>query len=218
MLADVIRLFWIKKGLSESDFYLDPELSLFRSEVELAARMKLKSVRLSIKEVPAGVVEELKGKSIEEIADEALDFWREQQANAAAYTSRFISPWEVTHDYLLHKKGINHQQLDDDLRMKFQGVQEVLRKKLIEEVEQRRREQISNVVESLIPKLKEWMDERGISKVTRDVVKMFLVESGTSVPPGSKTIICDMLYRYASASRVPNKKITDKMHEVWSME
>ncbi len=80
LLRRVFELFWIDKGLSGSDFYVDPSLSQLKAKVELMVEIGLKSARFKdiTREISSEVLDQLKKKSLDELAEDILEHWKKE--------------------------------------------------------------------------------------------------------------------------------------------
>jgi hypothetical protein len=228
--ADAFRLFWIKKGLPESAFYSDLNLKQLKTEVELMAKMNLRTSGPTLTvaqeeavEVASKTLEELKEKSVDEIVDDILNFWRR---NASRYVTS--TSWELLRDYL-RERGLGYQSIFDiekvmgvELRQKLENVRNILSVRLFEEREKETAKKIDELAQSLLPKFKDWLIKKGIPRASRNVVNVFLQEvlkeGGITLPPTvTRGRLSETLYIYAKTDRASDK-ITGKEYKVWTME
>ena len=207
------RLFWSKKGLPET-YKLErvsPESLLKIRRIEILAYRKLMGIE-NLPQIP----EELKDKSEEEIMREMLELFDEKIEDIISLG--FKSVWNLSiwlEKEYCKNKGIEISQLQEfvnslpyevspetpegrikEVWNKINNARlatiEELRARLPTIIEKKRKE----LLERLMPELLQWLEEKGVSKVTRNYVKLFLTEKDIKIP-GTKTDFVDMLYGLA---------------------
>jgi ribosomal protein L29 len=226
---DVFELFWAKR-LPSSVFYRYPELQQLKTAVESMVKINLRvsGLALTTQEGAAATIpkalEELRERSVEEIVDDILEFWKRD-------TSRYVTPiaWELLRDYL-REKGLEYSSIFEmekavgiELGQKLRKVESMLSIKLFEERERETAKKIDELVQSLLPKFKGWLMERGISRISRNVVEVFLQEmqkeGNITLPPlAGKRILIETLYLYAKTNKNSGSKAVGREYKVWSME
>jgi len=211
--SSLSRIFWSKKGLPETHKLesVSPESLLKIRRVETLAYKKLMGIR-KLPRIP----EELKDKSEEEIIKEMLELVNEKIEDIISLGLKSI--WNLSNwlekEYCKNK-GIDLSQLQEFANSLPYGVSpetpegkikevwskisnarfaviEELRARLPTIIEKKRKE----LLERLVPELLQWLEEKGISKVTRNYVKLFLTERDIKIP-GTKMDFIDMLYSLA---------------------
>jgi flagellin-specific chaperone FliS len=211
----VFDLFWINKGLPVSTFYRDPELERLKTATELLAKISFRvsgptSTEEEVAKTAAKIFEELKEelkrKTVDEIVGDVLNFWKKNISNYIVPTSLGLF-----RDYLRERgvQGVDYFELkrtDAELEQKLEDVIHFLTIKLSEEREKESAKKMDELVKFLLPKFKNWLAEKGISRVSRNVVDVFLQEvlkegSITLPPIVSKGRLSDTIYVYAKTGR-----------------
>ena len=203
---EILKLFWNSKGILPNYDIQDPAIRIKMERAEALATKGTKhkeefnifvtgATNVEIKDA-LQFLEEFRKKFVGEIVEELLEF-------AEKKSIFFSSPDGIITDYF-KEKNIDYSELQNYLyRHDYGAPTENIKREydIIRKIQEIRR---SNDFHSKLskkqlqiarPKIIEWAKRKGIVKITRADVDLFLVEEELMPPRGRKTEIRNILYR-----------------------
>lgn len=205
--SELFELFWSKKGVSNKYDIEDSELNYKIKKAEILAEKILKGEIVS-SEIPPSIIEELRKKSVDEIAQDILNFVKEKIDNYPdfLFSLQLLSSYQVMRDYFVDK-GLPYDiflnyhipkfHRAPEINLKVDKVLNLLENKLRDEVARIKTEKYQQLLQSLLPKVLNWAKEKRIGKITKTDIDVFLMETKVIVPIGfgGRETFRDMLYR-----------------------
>lgn len=203
---EILKLFWNSKGILPNYDIQDPAIRIKMERAEALATKGTKhkkefnifvtgATNVEIKDA-LQFLEEFRKKFVGEIIEKLLEFAEEKSIT-------FFSPDRIITDYF-KERNIDYYELQNYLYRHDYGAPtenikqeyDIIRK--IQEI-QRSNDFHSKLSKKQLqitrPKIIEWAKRKGIVKITRADVDLFLVEEELVPPRGRKTEIRNILYR-----------------------
>lgn len=169
-----LGLIWCKDGVKYSfTRTTDWWDALMEQETQKESEVEAKKAEIS---------NDVKSKSVEQLAEELLAFIREEFPESE---TRVGPPYEAERLFW-ETKGLRSPFVEDpEIRIKMERTEILARSILEQEVQKREKELIPELVEQCV----KWARENGLRKVTKTNVDYFLTEAGRSLSRTSRDTI-----------------------------